>query len=58
MSNLQEMESLRSEIKALRSEVKDLKEFIKAIYSMIDEEGEEYQSIDFPGGAEVGRYNT
>ncbi|NLU46246.1 MAG: hypothetical protein GXX87_04830 [Euryarchaeota archaeon] len=59
MNDLRDIEQLKTEIKALRTEIKDLKEFVRALYSMIDDgEEEEYLCGDFPGGVEVGRYNT
>jgi hypothetical protein len=58
MNEIQDIESLRTEVKALRSEVRDLKEFIRAVYSLINEEEEDYLCGDSPGDAEIGRYNT
>lgn len=57
MTRESEIESLKAEIKALRTEVKDLKEFVKAMYGMLGED-EEYESSEYSGGAELGRYNT
>lgn len=49
---------MQMEIDALKAEVKGLKEFVKALYSMITDEDEEYDASDYPGGVEVGRFNT
>jgi hypothetical protein len=58
MNRPQDIELLKTEVRALRSEVKDLKDFVRVLYSMIDDGEEEYLCGDFPGGVEVGRYNT
>ena len=48
---------LQQQIDALKAEIKTLKEFVRALYNMITEdEDDDYE--DYPGGAEVGRYNT
>lgn len=55
--NMKTKEDLEKEIKDLRTEVRDLRDFVKALYSMIVEDDEEYVGTD-PGGIEVGRFNT
>ena len=47
---------LQLQIDALKEEVKTLKEFVRALYNMITEDDDDYE--DYPGGAEVGNYNT
>ena len=47
---------MQMQIDALKAEVKTLKEFVRALYNMITEDDDDYE--DYPGGAEVGRFNT
>ena len=51
-----ELTALKAEVKALKSEIAGLKEFIQAMYSLMSEEGEEYD--DPLDGPRFGRYNT
>lgn len=54
-----ELRDLRQEVTMLRGEVKDLRDFVKAMYAMLNEDGEEYDAPpDFVGGMEFGRTNT
>ena len=48
---------MQMQIEALKAEVKTLKEFVRALYNMIAEDDDDYDG-DYPGGAEVGRFNT
>ena len=52
-----ELESLRREVVSLRSEVETLKDFVKALYSMIDEDGCG-GSEELPPSANYGRIET
>ena len=49
---------LQKEIDSLKSEVRTLKEFVRGLFNMINDDSEEYDAGDYPGGAEVGRFNT
>ncbi|MBQ6547583.1 MAG: hypothetical protein IJL79_01405 [Candidatus Methanomethylophilaceae archaeon] len=49
---------MQLQIDALKAEVKTLKEFVRALYSMIADDDDDYDDGGYPGGAEVGRFNT
>jgi uncharacterized coiled-coil DUF342 family protein len=54
-----EVTMLRAEVKELKKEVAGLMEFIQAMYSMMNEEGEEYEEPPgLFGNSGFGRFNT
>ncbi|AIZ57165.1 hypothetical protein Mpt1_c13030 [Candidatus Methanoplasma termitum] len=59
MMKKDEVVVLRAEVKELKKEVAGLMEFIQAMYSMMSEEGEEYEEPPgLFGNSAFGRFNT
>ena len=52
-----EYREMQMQIDALKAEVRTLKDFVRALYNMISEDDDGYDDT-YPGGPEIGRFNT